>query len=176
MSVETLRRRLFFALWPDPVLAGRLRAIAPEGEGRTEPVEDLHLTVLFLGQVPEPLASALVTAASQIQVPRIRQPLTQVEFWPKPGILCVAGQAVPALRQLRGRLNELAVSAGLDRASEHEAFHPHVTLCRSHRLGARVLAPPEPPLMLAAEHFCLAESLPGRTGRRYSLLASWPLA
>jgi len=174
MSIQAARR-LFFALWPDRGLAERLGSLAPERRGRSPPINDLHLTVLFLGDVPEPQASALIAAAAQIRVSRIRQPVSRVETWPKPGILCITGDAVPELQQLRSQLKELADSTGLNLQSEHEDFRPHVTLRRAYRPSAATFVAPTQPFVLAADQFCLVESDSPRGGKRYSQIASWAL-
>ncbi|MEK7758301.1 MAG: 2'-5' RNA ligase family protein, partial [Pseudomonadota bacterium] len=48
-------QRLFFALWPDPVLQQRLaqaaEALLPRAAGRRVRAENLHCTLVFLGAV-----------------------------------------------------------------------------------------------------------------------------
>ncbi|HYL02781.1 MAG TPA: 2'-5' RNA ligase family protein, partial [Steroidobacteraceae bacterium] len=50
-------RRLFFALWPDAaqrtVLAHAVRKAVRNCGGRPVPAESLHVTLAFLGSVPE---------------------------------------------------------------------------------------------------------------------------
>lgn len=176
MTAQDPRPRLFFALWPDPELAAYLDALVPAGEGRAGHQSDLHLTVLFLGQTPESLLPALTAGASQLRLAAIRQPLKRIECWPTPGVLCIAGDPVPSLGKLRHELKELAHGLGLDCPVAHEEFRPHVTLRRSYRAAALVPPAIGQSLVLAADRFCLAESIPSEGDRRYRSLASWPLA
>jgi hypothetical protein len=49
--------RVFFALWPDAdvrdQLAGLARAAAERAHGRAPPPENLHMTLVFVGEVPQ---------------------------------------------------------------------------------------------------------------------------
>lgn len=175
MTAQDSRRRLFFALWPGPELAACLDALAQPGEGRAGHLSDLHLTVLYLGQTPEALLPALAAGASQLRLAAIRQPLGRIEFWPTSGVLCATGDPVPSLGKLRRELKELAHGLGLNCQDDHEEFRPHVTLRRANRVVARASPTAGQSLELAADRFCLAESIPLEGGKRYRLLASWPL-
>ena len=47
-------QRYFFALWPDEAVRDRLSALAhasQSGEGRRHSADDLHITLVFLGQI-----------------------------------------------------------------------------------------------------------------------------
>src|SRR4026207_925127 len=50
-------RRLFFALWPDATLRSNaaecVAALVPSGGGRPQRPDQLHVTLVFLGQVSE---------------------------------------------------------------------------------------------------------------------------
>jgi 2'-5' RNA ligase len=58
--------RLFVAAWPPPDLAARLGRLCPSGEAgvRPVPVEHLHVTVRFLGDVDRDEAVELLTGAA----------------------------------------------------------------------------------------------------------------
>jgi 2'-5' RNA ligase len=175
MSIPDTQRRLFFALWPDAALAVRVAALASGRDGRPTLAVDLHLTVLFLGSVPESRVPAVVDAAAQIRRPAIRQPLSGIAFWPTPGILCAFGEPVPALIELRNAVKELANTLGVGSGATHEAFRPHVTVSRGMRGNSGAFIAPMDPLVLSADHFFLAESAPTQEGKRYRWVASWPL-
>jgi 2'-5' RNA ligase len=175
MSARTARRRLFFALWPDAGVATQLAAAGAAADAVLEHIDDLHLTVLFLGQVPELQFDALKAAAGQIRLPPIYQPLARLEVWPQPGVLCLVGDPVDPLERLRNALEQAAWGAGLDRPREQREFRAHVTLSRGFNPAPGFVPPPVEPPLLVARHFTLAESVPRRDRRRYEALASWPL-
>jgi 2'-5' RNA ligase len=176
MSARTARRRLFFALWPEPIAAEQLAAARPAIEASLGRLDDLHLTVLFLGQVPESQINTLATAAGEIHLPPIHQPLVRLEVWPQSGVLCLVGDPVDPLERLRHALERAAEAAGLDRPPERLEFRAHVTLGRGFTPDAGFVPPPVAPVLLVARRFTLAESVPRRDGRRYEALASWPLS
>jgi 2'-5' RNA ligase len=167
-------RRLFFALWPEPSFARQLLGLP--GAIGAEPVQvaDLHLTVLFLGRVPEHLVAPLAAAAGQLRLPLVRQPLLRLEAWPESGVLCLVGEPVAALDELRQALGRIAAAAGLVLAREQQEFRAHVTLARR-IMPSRFSAPALEPLVLLSGRFSLAESVPQPDGRRYQILQSWPL-
>ena len=92
-------RRLFFALWPDEVMRGGLaRAIrkAVRGSGgRPVPTESLHITLAFLGSVPERRVAALGALAGKVagELAGFDRPLTlrldRLEHWRAARLLCV---------------------------------------------------------------------------------------
>lgn len=125
--------RLFVALTlPDP-LRSALVALTQTLPGVTwTPPAQLHLTLRFLGDVPveqiEPLAERLATV-------RVEPFLLPVEglgaFPPKrlPHVIWAGvGSGHPRLHQLRQRLDDTLLAAGLD--VDLSTFHPHVTLAR----------------------------------------------
>ena len=79
------RHRLFFALWPDDATRGRIvdatarqvRAAA----GRTTPRENLHVTLAFLGGVPESRLTPLADVAGQIASLSFDLVLDRIEYW-----------------------------------------------------------------------------------------------
>jgi 2'-5' RNA ligase len=175
MSPRLASRRLFFALWPEPLVAEQLAAVGTGIGAKPECLEDLHLTALFLGQVPETRIEALLAAAGQIRHGPVYQPLVSLEVWPQSGVLCLVGDPVAPLEGLREALGRASRAAGLDLVRERLEFRPHVTLGRIVDPGAALAPPRVAAVLLVARRFTLAESLPRRDGRRYEALASWSL-
>lgn len=172
---RTARRRLFFALWPEALVAKQLAAAGAGIEAKLEHLDDLHLTVLFLGSVPESQINALRAAVDQIRLAPIQQPLVSLEVWPQSGALCLVGNPVAPLEGLRQALEQATRAAGLGLSCERLEFRAHVTLGRGFTPEAGFVPPPVAPLLLIARRFTLAESVPRRDGRRYEPLASWSL-
>jgi 2'-5' RNA ligase len=170
-------RRLFFALWPDRAVRERLEALAANLGPGWRPVlpADLHLTVLFLGQVPDGLVAPLCAAVDRLGLSAFEQALTQVESWAGGTLYCCAGPAVAALETLHDELAAIAVRAGLQ--VEKRAYRPHVTLARAVRRAPRPLERGRDFVVrLAARALVLAES-GGHNGEpRYRHVRTWPLA
>jgi 2'-5' RNA ligase len=94
-------RRLFFALWPDArVLARAVDAVAtlvPRGAGRPLRADQLHLTLEFLGNVPESRVQAVREAGAVAATsgrPEVIV-LDRVEYWRRPQVLCLTASVLP---------------------------------------------------------------------------------
>ncbi len=168
-------RRLFFALWPDEAVRERLRAaqaaMPPRG-GRPVHVEDVHVTLVFLGTVdPERQACAERVAAAVRGAPCTLR-IDQQGYWPQPRVAwCAPGETPEALRQLVRRLARALADCGF--APERRPYRPHVTLFRHSR--AVPTGPLDEPFDWPATEFVLAASAPAGEGPRYRVLARWPL-
>jgi 2'-5' RNA ligase len=168
--------RLFFAFWPDDQLAGRLGRIAGwcvhDAGGRKVPTRNLHLTLLFLGEVTATQQEALEETASRLAIPPLTLTLGQVEFWPRAKILCLTGDddpPDPGLLELVDTLRRSAKIQGL--RVEDRPYRPHVTLARK---VSRLAEPPRlEPVTWALEGLCLVESVPERGRYRYRVLREW---
>lgn len=163
--------RLFVALWPPPRVQQALQAWQarwrwPVGAAVVAG-ERLHVTLHFLGAVPqaqvEPLLDALAAAAAHWHSFDLR--LDRVECWPH-GLWVLGPDSVPdGLRRLHGQIGDALRSTGLP--VETRPFRPHVTLAR-HAAGA---AGPPPPadLRWRVRGFALVQSERGyRTLRRFT--------
>lgn len=172
------KHRLFFALWPDPELAEHLHALGVElvrqahGRGRPMAPATLHLTLAFVGAVSRAQRDELVEAAAKIIAPEFEMTLDRLGFWPRGGIVYVAGEIVPSRqRRLFDALAELLVAQGI--AADPRPWQPHVTLARN----VRGLRPPRlgEGLHWRARDFVLVESHLHPAGARYEILGRWPL-
>lgn len=177
------RRRLFFALWPDGACRERIEAAAREAfsdgsahAGRPVPPEDWHVTLCFLGAVPEPLLAALQAGAARLCAPAFELRFERLHYWKQPGVLALLGDCPPAAAALATALRTLGGELGL--APDDKPLRPHITLVRGLRgasgQGVRNVALA---LRLAATRFELAESREtvAAPAARYHVLAGWPL-
>jgi 2'-5' RNA ligase len=184
---------LFFALWPDGAhqiaLAHAARKAIKINGGRAVPVAKLHLTLVFLGAVPEGRIPELAAIARKIAIafPAAVTPLqltfNRLEHWLKPQILCAlpaeraepvaaATSAIHATAALAEALRIQLVDVGF--APDLKPFRAHVTLARKVRRprgGLEIEAS-----LWSCRQFSLVESRTEAGGALYSVLDSWLLA
>ena len=170
-AAETVR--LFFALWPEGNLQGRLAAWAKQAAGRARPMrrENIHLTLAFLGATNAALVSVLGACACAVRFAPLALTLDQVGYWKHNRIIWCGPEDEPqALTALVADLR-----AGLDEAGIHydpKPFVSHVTLVRkSSGLGA---APRWTPLEWEVRDFALVRSVPIEGGVSYAVLRRFP--
>jgi 2'-5' RNA ligase len=171
------RRRLFFALWPDAQVRAALAALLdgdaiPRAARRVHP-EDLHLTLQFLGPVPDERLAAVCAAAAGVKAAAIAFELNQLGHWPRAQVVWCAPEETPsALTQLVAALGTRLAEAGYP--PESRPYRPHITLARKTR---RAKDGPLPvPIPWRCADFVLVESLPVADPPRYQVVGRWPLA
>ena len=151
---------------------------------RLQPPESLHLTLAFLGDVPERTLEDVDLAFGQLRAPRFELALSGMGLFggAKPRVAYVGAAENPALRHLQGKVETAARASGIELPARR--FAPHVTLARlperlagRERLEAAVAArggyrvPAFP-----VEDFRLYRSHLGGDGPLYEELARYPLA
>jgi len=173
--------RLFFALELPAdltlkIAAWRDRALPPAG--RPVPPANFHITLAFLGEVPERrldrLCSDVDGALAERAAPGGELRLDQVGYWPRPRIYWLGSRQWPeALGELARRLGGIGAALGDQR--RRDRFQPHVTLLRG--CDTPPPAPADAPdFTLEYCSFCLMESRQGRRGVSYHPVAGWELA
>jgi len=168
-------RRLFFALWPDEALRSALhretRARVRHCGGKPVPAANLHLTLAFLGNVPDERLDAVRTAAGALGAPRLLLTLDRYGWFDAAQVLWIGCSESPApLRQLAAELGHLmAEVAGLN--TDLRPFHPHVTLARKVR-NPPELRPPRP-VEWPVSGFALVESVTDPAGAKYEVLENF---
>jgi len=170
--------RVFFSVWPDAAarnaLAKLANAVAAETGGRAPAIQNLHLTLAFVGDVAIDRIEALRVAglAATEGVPAFNLSLDRVGAFRGAGIAW-AGAAVtpPALLALARRLNDALAAAGFP--TDPRPFQLHVTLARRCRRppAATMCAP----IAWAATGITLNASELAPGGSRYREIAGWPL-
>lgn len=175
-------QRLFFALeMPEPVRQALLRIKAPVAGARWQSDAQLHLTLLFLGNVPEEAVPDISLALRGLSLPRFDldvgglgcfgQPETPRNLW--------AGVTPEApLIALQATLKQCLAHLGF--SLEKRPFRPHITLARFKKQPGSVQS-------LLAEHgqddfgavpvrdFVLLRSTQGAKGSDYTVVERFPL-
>jgi 2'-5' RNA ligase len=126
--------RLFVALWPTP--ATRAAAAA-----KRVPATDLHLTLAFIGAVPQQQRDAVIRAAG-IPSARIELRLDRLEVW-QGGTVVLRPRSVPAaIVELQARLAASLQAGGVP--VDARPFAPHLTLGRKAHGIVRTAQPAVP--------------------------------
>lgn len=168
--------RLFFALWPNDefraALVPRIRVLQPDGVGRPQRPDQWHVTLEFLGPVPESKVALARDAAAHVQAMPCGILFDAVEYWRRPEVLCLVAKEVPeALTGLVTQLRSSLAARGFQ--PESRPFRAHLTLAR------KVTHPVSPvtfePLQWPVADFALVESVTDRAGSVYTPLATWNL-
>uniref|UniRef100_UPI0025D8B159 RNA 2',3'-cyclic phosphodiesterase n=1 Tax=uncultured Thiohalocapsa sp. TaxID=768990 RepID=UPI0025D8B159 len=162
--------RLFFALWPDdPVRSALLEARTGHiGAARATHPDDLHLTLVFIGDVDPDLLPCIASAGDDVVLEAFQLALQRVETWPRQRLLAAVPDDPPAaLFNLVSQLQHNLLPCGIQ--PEPRPYRPHVTLARRAARSNPV------PLTIhwPVQHFVLARS--GVANRGYQILRHWPL-
>lgn len=167
-------RRLFFALLPDEAVRGQLRRLQKDlsqAGGRPVPAENLHLTLLFLGNVEAEKVDVVRGIAAGIEgepfdlvldtLGGFRQNNARV-LWVGPS------ESPPELGHLHQSLHRQVGKIGL--RVRKATYRPHVTLVRKADLRERLPEKPDRDICWSASRFALlaSELLPERS--RYEVL------
>ncbi|MBE0615339.1 MAG: RNA 2',3'-cyclic phosphodiesterase [Burkholderiales bacterium] len=149
--------RLFFALWPDSALQGRLAAWAKQAAGKARPMrrENLHMTLAFLGATQTTLLPLLTESARTVRFVPFTLRLDRIAYWKHNRIIwCGADQDPPALSALVGELRACLDASAI--AYDRKPFVSHVTLVRN--APGLQMAQPWEPLVWEARDFALVQS------------------
>jgi 2'-5' RNA ligase len=166
--------RVFFALWPVPAVRSALfrygQALQGEVGGRLTREDSVHMTLLFLGGVPEAALGSLHEAARQVRFAPFSMTIDTAKCWRHNGIAWVGPSAVPdALGELARQLSAAAGAAGF--ITEDRPFAAHVTLVRKARCRPLEVQPIR--VEWPVSEFVLVRSRLGAAGSRYEVIAQW---
>jgi 2'-5' RNA ligase len=127
--------RLFIGL-PVPAelastLARHARTISLPKARWTAP-ENIHLTLVFLGQVAEPALSSIRRELDALVVAPFPIRLTSLNTFLRAGVLFAEVDTAPKLLHLQAQVADHMVRSGFP--SEDRPYRPHITLARFHGL------------------------------------------
>jgi len=171
---EPTQQRLFFALWPDASVRQALQAAgrqAGAGSGRPVHPDDLHMTLVFLGQVATERLPDVQTVADGIVMRPFDLAIDRFGWWKRSRILWCAPSRVPeALPGLFDQLQAGLADCGF--APERRPYRPHVTLAR--KVTQVVPGTLDRPIAWPVDSFALIASRTGGEPPRYRVLKKWP--
>ena len=177
--------RVFFALWPPAEVADRLAEIAGNAAtrfgGRATRCDTIHLTLAFLGDVPESRLSELCALADSVRGTSFAMTLDRLGYWQHNRLLWAGCQAslVP-LGELVSCLRNALVNSGFRVDAERQGFVPHVTLVRKIPASAGLFENRQFPSFKAlawrADRFVLVRSRLSSSGSEYLILREFSLS
>ncbi len=134
--------RLFFALWPDNTTRHALTVWQSFLSGRKTPANNLHMTLIFLGEQPKEKISELSQLMNTISFNTIEFTLDKIGYFSHSQISWAGSQKIPSSvfylhKQLASALTKKSIS--FDKRNQ---FKPHITLARhSNHLNKNDLNP-----------------------------------
>ncbi|MEO6824198.1 MAG: RNA 2',3'-cyclic phosphodiesterase [Nitrosospira sp.] len=173
--------RVFFAVWPDDtakkqlaVLTERLQAESHCGGRKTEP-ENIHLTLVFVGQVDLVKLEALYQAVNGMSgsAPRAFDiVIEEIRYWKHNRIAYAAIHGVPQeLVDLVNALQDVLSASGFP--IERRTYNPHITLIR--KISCHSLPRLGEPIAWRAREWMLVKSKQTSDGSVYIPIGRWPL-
>ena len=172
--------RLFFALWPDGptrnAIDAQRAAIAHDYAGRATRPDTLHLTLLFLGNMPDLEVPTLLACGDRIRAGSFTITLdARCHFEAAKVAWLGATDPPPALDALYRALRDEVMAAGFGGVDDGFAspFAPHVTIARHCTLFPQPRA--VAPITWLAQDFVLIDSRSTPGGPVYRVLRHWPL-
>lgn len=171
-----MTERLFLALWPDSSVRAALdsvsRGLRLKG-GRIIPARNLHVTLVFLGNIDAARRVCMEQAVSSVRASAFEFLLTAVEWRRKTGIVW----ATPA--EISAALLDLVTSlqsalSVCQQSLERRPYRLHVTLARDVQAGPRLQA--IAPITWRAAEVCLVSSGLTPAGSEYTVARRWPLS
>lgn len=168
-------QRLFFALWPDAAVRSRMQA-AVEAlahdravRGRRVRTDRFHLTLHFLGAMPDGGLDAALDAGRSIDAARFELVLDRAGGFSRARVAWLGCSIVPtSLVDLHAQLQGALIARGLP--VESRAYAPHVTVQRDVR-GAVAEAAIDA-IAWPVDAFVLIDS---RADGGYVEIGRWPL-
>ena len=168
--------RLFFGLKPDPqtamdIIDWREHSLPPMA--RPVPVDNLHVTLAFLGEVQDRYLEELIDLADHVRSDRFELRINQLGFWSKPKILWIGPDETPqTVSQLSKMLGNVRRRMGF--RAEKKEFLPHISIAR------RCDRPPpastlKPDFTIKFDRFTLYESSRIKSGLYYRAVQDWML-
>lgn len=169
-------KRLFFALWPDEASRQQcghlISALRTPRRGKAVAADNLHVTLVFLGNVDAQQQQRLCQLAAQLKPAPMALNFDRLTFWRQPRIVCLTSSVEdPATNRLARELADIAVACGIE--IDRRPYRPHVTLFR--KLD-QPLNTDFASIHWQNKDFCLVESISAETGVRYEVLQRWPSA
>ncbi len=166
-------KRLFFALWPDETTRQKCSDVIDKLSGlglRPVAAKNLHVTLLFLGNIDADQEAAVTAAADTLSVPSAMSvTFDALSYWKKPAIYCLTGRRFDqSIAELAEQLAAIAFQYGIK--VDERPFKAHITLARKARIPIDIEFKP---IVWRSDAFCLVESCSNKDGVEYRVIKRW---
>jgi 2'-5' RNA ligase len=170
---EQTKQRLFFALWPDDAVRDGCSLVLKQArkhhQGKAVHLDNLHITLAFLGYVSDEQRACADAVADAISLTPFNLRFDQVGWFKRPKVLWLGTNETPdALIQLVANLNRGL--RGCDIMLDERPFAAHLTLMRKVREFNEMEIEP---IDWHVDRFCLVESFTHPEGVEYKVVKSW---
>lgn len=174
----TSERRVFFAVWPDSLVARQFAAAGRQAGkvlgGRRMRRDALHMTLAFIGGIAPGRIADLQEIARAVRLPVCELTFDRLQCLVRRKIAWACASAPPrGLLELAATLNTRLKAGGFH--TEERPFAAHVTLLRSANCEAGAMEE-SLDIRWSVRDFVLAESERRAEGARYRILGRWALA
>ena len=173
--------RLFFALWPPTEATERLfelaQATADQFGGKPTRQETIHLTLAFLGEVPDERLPLAIQTAMRVRAVPFELAIDRLAYWCH-NHLVWAGTTLPCapLIELAAQLQAALTDADFASGDGKTTFTPHLSLVRKVSDNSTALRLPMiEPIHWRCSSFALVRSRLAETGPRYETVVEFPL-
>lgn len=167
--------RLFFALWPDESTRENITSLAQyfqkKYQGRAFDKNSFHITLAFLGAIPNTQIHTLEGIGNEIIIPSFELTICKASYWKNKIFWLGFNETPKELKALVVNLRSLLANNGIP--FDEKPFVPHVTLLRD----AKCHEAPEAisPITFSLKQFVLAKSKPHTKASKYTAIAEFPL-
>ncbi|CAA9889928.1 RNA 2',3'-cyclic phosphodiesterase [Candidatus Methylobacter favarea] len=166
--------RLFFALWPDDTTRQKLVRLCQSIQAKEFKwvlPQNLHVTLVFLGNIDTSAELLIKKSAAAISAEPFVVTFDRLTYWKKPKVLCLASRQPPPskLMILVEALGLAVENCGLQ--IDARPYAPHITLARH---GNAWVDQDCEPVVWQANSFCLVESCSKAGGVFYKVIEQWP--
>jgi 2'-5' RNA ligase len=184
-AIRKQTARVFFAIWPDNKTQKQLGGLVEQLQlealcgGRKTKLENIHLTLVFLGEIDTDRLPALRHAADEVRnsgAGAFDFSIDEIGYWKHNHIVYLAPREVPAeLAHLVSTLEYAVSAAGF--SLERRPYAPHITLMRNARCPALSAFAPElpQPITWRAREWLLVKSEQTSGGSAYAPVGRWSL-
>ena len=167
--------RLFFAALPDHETRARIAAAAAALDPAV-PVspDDYHMTLAFVGEVPDAALAPLRQLGAAQRGRRFSVRFERYEHWPKPRVIVVAASDIdPVLENLWQALLSGLAAHRIAVTGTPQNLRPHVTIAR--KVSQAPVLPVLNAFVWSPRAFHLMQSSTSGAGSRYTVVDTWPL-
>jgi 2'-5' RNA ligase len=179
MADRDQRRRLFLALWPDDITRSKLADVQKQfgknerlKKARPVPVQNLHITMHFLGAVSEQVHAMLEDALSSVHAQTCNLVIDRWGYFPRPKVIWLGANSSPEPLTRLVAQTESCIQQCIE-GYEQNRFVPHVTVFRKARHPVEV--DDFHPIEWNIDRFALVESDTRPEGAVYTVLKEWML-